>query len=451
MSDIVVSMMLLGALSNAGVMPFWATANQYGIMPETSGTMTWMQAASQFDGSKTLQWRWGVSAAVTQDDFALQRPNDFLHTVDELYASLRWKVLTLDVGFKHRPQDFMAASPALGSLSSIGGSLLWSGNSREMPGYRITLSPWSVPGTQGHLQLLGSWGDFSTTDTRFVQGCLVHAMQFALRLRFGGFSFTGGIDHAAQWAGVSRNPLVGRQPSGFGDYLRICIGATAGASGTASDRQNALGNHLGAIQLRFDYQGNGWQVTARHESPYEDRSGMRFQNFPDGVNTLAFRFDDKDRWVSDILYEFHYTKNQSGTVERFYLTPEQVEQYKDDPRLYRYSEAEPYGLIVGGGDDYSNNGEYKSGWTAYGRSVGNPLFFPTGTRAGTWSPVGETLGVENNRLLAHHFALSGKLFRKVPYKLLLTYSLNYGRYRGPYDPDVVPASRERPDYRDGTG
>ena len=40
---------------------------------------------------------------------------------------------------------------------------------------------------------------------------------------------------------------------------------------------------------------------------------MGFQNFPDGVNTLWFGFDDKDRWVTDILYEYQYTMWQSGT------------------------------------------------------------------------------------------------------------------------------------------
>jgi hypothetical protein len=41
-------------------------------------------------------------------------------------------------------------------------------------------------------------------------------------------------------------------------------------------------------------------------------------------------------------------------------------------------------------------------------------------------------GIENNRLKAHHFALSGSLFRKHPYKLMLTYSHNHGTYGRPY-------------------
>ena len=42
------------------------------------------------------------------------------------------------------------------------------------------------------------------------------------------------------------------------------------------------------------------------------------------------------------------------------------------------------------------------------------------------------LGVENNRLKAHHLGIAGKLFRKAPYKLMLTYSQDYGTYHNPY-------------------
>ena len=40
--------------------------------------------------------------------------------------------------------------------------------------------------------------------------------------------------------------------------------------------------------------------------------------------------------------------------------------------------------------------------------------------------------VVNNRYKAIHFGLSGKLFRKAPYRLMLTASDNYGTYNRPY-------------------
>ena len=56
-----------------------------------------------------------------------------------------------------------------------------------------------------------------------------------------------------------------------------------------------------------------------------------------------------------------------------------------------------------------------------------PLFYPNEPQAN-----GMTLGVRNNRIRAHHIGLGGKLFRKAPYKLMLTYSRNYGTYAWPY-------------------
>ncbi|MBQ7518572.1 MAG: hypothetical protein IJU13_09140, partial [Bacteroidales bacterium] len=40
--------------------------------------------------------------------------------------------------------------------------------------------------------------------------------------------------------------------------------------------------------------------------------------------------------------------------------------------------------------------------------------------------------IENNRIKAHHLSLSGKAFHRLPYKLMLTYSQNYGTYSLPY-------------------
>ena len=63
------------------------------------------------------------------------------------------------------------------------------------------------------------------------------------------------------------------------------------------------------------------------------------------------------------------------------------------------------------------------------------MFFPAGTKAGTWSPALMTLGVENNRIRAHHLGVGGRLFRVHPYRLMLTYSRNYGTYAVPYAGD----------------
>lgn len=419
LDSLIVSLMLLGAASGSGELPFWAVSNNYGLMPQYNGGVALFDAHTSFDRSKTFQWRAGVSLAGTQEFRpGLSDPKgNFI--IDQMYGSLKWTLLTLDAGIIHRDRDFIAAGdPSLGSMSTTSGNLIWSSNSRSLPGYAITLDPLAVPWTDGRLNLYGRYGDYKTCDRRYVDGSYLHNTQIGLLWHITDrLDFRFALDHYAQWGGVS--PLYGEMPLSFDNYLRVIMGrgAKSGASGsTECDIINVIGNQLGAELLRLDWRGDGWTLTAQHDIPYDDGSGMGLQNFPDGINTLHFGFDDKDRWVSDLLFEYGYTRYQSGTF---------------------HDKTDEHGnmVIYGGLDNYFNNGEYHSGWTYFGRTVGLPLFFPQGTRSGTWSPDGITMGVENNRTRYHHLAVAGKLWRKAPYKLMLTYSRNYGLYILPYTGD----------------
>ncbi|MBP9992654.1 MAG: hypothetical protein KBS73_04360 [Bacteroidales bacterium] len=404
MNDIFASIMLLGAVSTGGDMPFWAYSNQFDLIPRTSGYAAVLNAGQLYDEEKTFQWHWGVSAALRGDSY-----DKAAFIPDEIYAGIKWKKLALDLGMKHPQQEFLGSSAALGTISTTGGNVVMSGNSRSMPGYRISLHPANVPFTNGHLQIQAAFADYRMTDTRIEGKAFTHNTALYLIGNIGRVSITAGLDHWAMWDG-----------SGIGNYFRMLVGKNAGPDGTKSDQMNVIGNQLGAERIAVSYRGKGWRAEFRHDIPYEDKSGMVFRNFPDGVNTLSFSFDDKDRWISDVVYEFQYTMYQSGPIH--------------DPETDEHGNPRPWepGLNYVGGDNYFNNGEFRSGWTHYGMTIGNPLFFPAGTHAGTWSRQTTAKGVENNRLKAHHIGISGKLFRKVPYKFLATYSQNYGTYPAPY-------------------
>lgn len=404
MNDIFASLLLLGAVSTGGDMPFWAYSNQFDLIPRTSGYAAVLNAGQLYDEEKTFQWHWGVSAALRGDSY-----DKAAFIPDEIYAGIKWKKLAMDLGMKHPQQEFLGSSATLGTISTTGGNVVMSGNSRSMPGYRISLHPANVPFTNGHLQIQAAFADYRMTDTRIEGKALTHNTALYLIGNIGRVSITAGLDHWAMWDGSS-----------IGNYFRMLVGKSAGPDGTKSDQMNVIGNQLGAERIAVSYRGRGWRAEFRHDIPYEDKSGMVFRNFPDGVNTLSFSFDDKDRWISDVVYEFQYTMYQSGPIH--------------DPETDEHGNPRPWepGLNYVGGDNYFNNGEFRSGWTHYGMTIGNPLFFPAGTHAGTWSRQTTTKGVENNRLKAHHIGISGKLFRKVPYKFLATYSQNYGTYPVPY-------------------
>ena len=415
MNDFFVSLMLLGGLSSGGYseMPFWSTAGQFGVMPEVSGGLALLRAGSAFDESKTLQWRWGASLGLRNDYWGVDP------FVDELNAGLRWKQLRLDAGMIHPEQHFLAADPSLGSLSVTSGNIMMSCNARTMPGIAVTLEPWSIPFTADHVQLAGRFGDYWTIDRRHMQGARVHDTAIYLLGHIGRFSITFGIDNYTMWAGTAPDGRV--QPHSFRDYLRAITGRPGGSDASEGDQINSLGDHRGRELIRLDYKDDNWTLTLQHDIPYDDRSGMKTHNFPDGANTICFSLKDKSAWVSDIVYEFQYTMNQSGDCERRLATAEEIAD--NDPRLYYNNNDKQYYTIVGGADNYCNNYDYVSGWTAFTRQIGNPLFYSRWTRddktyysQGTW----------NNLLKAHHLGISGSLFRKIPYRLVLTYSLNYG-------------------------
>ena len=405
MNDFFITLLLLGTMSGGPVLPFWAQAGQYGRMPDSSGGMVLVQVQKPFDDSRDFQWSWGVGLTYNTSSSVY---------VDEYYLSGRWKALTLDAGLKHREMDFMGASSSLGPLSVTGGHLIESGNTRAIPGYRLSLAPVDIPFTNGHLALYGFWGDFKTLDKRWVQGALVHRGELFLLARIGEhLEVHAGLDHYALWGGVSMD-------ANWDNYWRVVTGSHASPNGSRSDQINVIGDHGGSECFKFKWSEDAWSLLFQHDIPYNDRSGMRFNNFPDGVNTLHFSWAQKDRWISDILYEFHYTRNQSGPLHE-----KETDAEGNVIPWHR-------GMHIAGGDNYFNNGEYKSGWTYYGRTIGLSLFFPTGTLNGSWNPSNLVLGIENNRIRAHHMGLSGQLFRRMPYKLMLTYSQNYGTFTKPY-------------------
>ena len=81
-----------------------------------------------------------------------------------------------------------------------------------------------------------------------------------------------------------------------------------------------------------------------------------------------------------------------------------------------------------GWDNYYNHYIYQSGWTYSGRVIGNPLF-TLGSNPGHYN---DRIYIVNNRLIAHHIGLSGDFSPQIKYKLLATFSKNYGIY---YDQD----------------
>lgn len=389
---------LSGFTATENTLPFWAVSNRYGLQPDGQGGRLDAALYSDFTNKHKVSLAYGVSATGYLSDF----DNNLL--LDQLYVSGRWRKLRLDIGMIHRDTEY-------GGVSATNGNIVWSGNARTMPGYNLRSTDFiALPWVGKVLSFRFNWSDYRMIDDRYMDKVRLHNKSLFVKITPAKrIEVIVGLEHFAQWAGTS--PKYGKQPSSFKDYLRIVCGKEGGEGSTASDAKNALGNHVGREHLRVNYLADNYTLAFYHDIPFEDGSGTDFRSFPDGTYCLYYGTKDQKKWITDAIFEFHYTKYQSGSRHDRPIDPEH-------PELGR--------KILGGNDNYFNNGEYASGWTNYGRTIGTPLITPCRPNEN-----GITMGVYNSRVVGYHMGLKGHAFHRLPYRAMLTYTLNYGRYNDP--------------------
>lgn len=387
------------------ILPFWARTGHHGVIPERSSGVVRTGLDLGYMSSDSLFFEAGTQVAARC--FTVQGGGLSAYALmDRLYVSGGWRMLRLDVGMRPRRSE-------LGPLSLTGGNIVWTSNARNIPGIDLR-SDWIYLDRSHVVGIRGNLAHYQPVDDRYVSGMMIHDKSLELKFSFAGkVEVSGGIEHIAQWGGVS--PSVGPQPSSFQDYMKVFFACRGGEGAHLSDQLNVLGNHLGREYMRILWNHETFGMTFQYDKPYEDGSGTRLQNFPDGVWTLKFSLRDRKAAVTDILYEFVSTTLQSGPVHDRPATEE--EMAKQDPNSHYYGR-----VVIGGCDNYFNNGIYRSGWTYYGRSIGLPLI--NGVQ---FNEDGVAVGILNNRVRAHHFGISGNAW-KVPYTFKATYSRNYGCY-----------------------
>lgn len=398
---------LTGLVSTSENLPMWATANKNGIFPDSRGGLIQAGFFSDFNPQKTIQVAYGVSGA----GYLTQAKNKIM--IDELYLSAKWKRIRLDLGMIHPQEEF-------NGVSAQNGDILLSGNTRAMPGYNLNSDYISIPFTQNILSLKFNLSDYTMIDNRYVDKTRLHHKSLYVKITpWHRVDLIGGMEHWAQWAGDS--PIYGKQPHSFRDYVKVFCAQHGGEGASLSDSMNVLGNHIGREYFRINYRTDNFTISCYHDIPFEDGSGRRFQNFPDGTYGIYYGAKNKKQWISDVMYEFFYTKSQSGAHHDRPATDE--EKANQDIHNHYYGR-----IILGGNDNYFNNSEYRSGWTYYGRTIGTPFLTPKAP-----DTDGITLGVFNNRVLAHYLGIQGYICKKLPYKVRLSYSLNYGSHSVPLE------------------
>lgn len=399
------------------ITPLWLNANRYGLssLEKNNGYLR-LSAKRDIDADSSRLWRIGYGV-----DFALT--SHFQNTIllQQAYAEVNYKKLTLSAGAKERSVDMKNQELSSGSMA-IGI------NARPIPQIRLDVDYFNVPYTKQLLKMkfYGSFG--MTTDGNWQKSVIKEGERYtgnvlyhekAVFFKIGNaespslpLTFVFGIKVASQFGGVTYNCL-GRgiqvktdvsHPEDFGAFMDVLL--FKGSDVTDGTSKNTSGNHVGAWDFRLKWHGEGWSAAARFERVFEDQS-MMFVQYGIYDHLLGLDLDlPSNPFISSLTIEHMNTRDQSGAILH-----DQAANIPDK---------------MNGRDNYYNHNLY-SGYQHWGQSMGNPLLT---------SPIYNTDGTlpfKNNRIKAWHLGLAGDPAPWLHWRFLASITKNWGTYDYPFD------------------
>ncbi len=416
-----------------GDTPLWLNANRHGLSSLKEGNGYLRLSAIRPLKTDSLR-RWGLGYGV---DLAVPYNFTSNFVVQQAFVEGRFLHGSLFIGSKEWPMELKN-----NNLSS--GSQTLGINARPVPQVRIALPEyWTFAAGWLHFKGHIAYGkmtddsfqhDFTSKESKYADDVLYHSKAFYLKIgnpeRYFPFSIVLGVESASTFGGKSYSPdgqggmTQIKGATGFKAYFNAL---TFGGFDTGEDTyQNAQGNQLGSWLIRLNWDTDDWSFGIYGDKFFEDHSAMfdlDYDGYGEGENwnkkekSHYILYSAKDmmlgaelnlrntRFVNDIVFEYLYTKYQSGPI------------YHDH--------TETISDHIGGKDNYYNHYIY-TGWQHWGQVIGNPLF-----RSPIYNTDG-TLEVKNNRFLALHLGFDGNPWEDFTYRVLLTYQEGLGTYDEPY-------------------
>lgn len=420
-----------------GITPLWLNANKHGLS-SLDGANGYLRGALERPLSTDSVRRWGVGYGLD-----LVAPYNYTSNfiVQQAYAEVRWLYGALSLGSKEWPMELKN-----NSLSS--GSQTLGINARPVPQVRLSLPDyWPLPFANGWVSMKGhiayglltdtDWQrDFTSCQSKYAEHTRYHSKAGYLKIGRGDelypWSLELGLEMATLFGGTSYKPdgKGGMQridnDNSFSSYWRALVPGGGDVPEHGTVYENVEGDFLGSWVFRLNYNGEEWGMSIYGDHYFEDHSGMFFldyngygegEEWAKKKKTRFFLYDLKDimlgaelnfkyrRWLNNVVFEYLYTKYQSGPV------------YHDHtPSISDH---------VAGNDNYYNHYVF-SGWQHHGQVMGNPLYR---------SPIYNTDGsieVQNSRFMAFHMGFSGNPSDLFSYRVLATWQEGLGTYENPY-------------------
>ena len=375
------------SMASDSLLPFWFTANRQGkAMPDNRLlNLTDIEVGQPYDNSG-LAWThtWGVNAVAGLG-------NNNYYQLNQVYAGVSWKGWELKAG--RISEDIQYAG-----LSTTNGNLARSGNARPYPKVVIRTRDFK-PVFNKRIGFKAEYSEGILNDKRFVKNARLHQKSLYLRIELPQrWEVQAGLEHFVLWGGIS--PVEGKLPSGLKDYIRYITGSSGDESFPETDQRNVAGNQLGTYQIKVSKKFHAMDAVFYLSHPFEELSGLKWRNLPDNLVGMHLSFSDKNRWITDVVYEYTNTRQQS------------IRGTNDDP--------DP--------GNYFRHGIYRSSFTYHQQIMGSPLFFPLVLDEGI------VRGLLSNRFYAHHVGLRGALTDYLQYKGVITRISHLGLYTAPFAP-----------------
>ena len=290
-------------VSSGSDLPFWFWANRDGLVKpgESFLNLTCFDLGTkgQFENNKDWSYRSGLSLAGGLAD-------ESYFQINQLFAAVDYKGWQLSGGMFLDKEQF-------GGLSTTNGNLARSRNARPVPGIRISTPDYKpVPGVKDWLSFRFEYDEGFLNDERYVENAHLHHKSLFFKIKPSAkWTIQAGVEHFVMWGGTSQNDEIGKMPSDFKAYLEYITGKSGSADFPTTEQQNVAGNQYGTYQLKVSREFDDFTLHFNVSHPFEDLSGVNLRNWPDNLLGLYIEFMESDQIITDILYEFANTRQQS--------------------------------------------------------------------------------------------------------------------------------------------
>lgn len=395
------------------VVPLWMRSNQFGSIPSSGGSGSLIgKAQKEYDSTKNKLFDWSAGFQI-RGNAGKQSQVQLI----EAYGKLKLGIFQLKGG---RTRDIVGLN---GDSLLTSGNFSVSGNALGIPSIELSIPNYyrlpvlsgiiAIKGNFSHgwvgktkiRSVLGTDGTTGESYLSYTNSAKTFLHQKSLYGRLGKESWKinvyGGFNHQVYWG--SESDILGPNfnLSGLETLFYVSTGKAYGSRNIARSK---IGNHIGSIDLGFEYDFENVKFMVYRQNFYETGGLAKLANIRDGLNgiTLLNKNPNTSKAIywKKFLFEFLYTKHQAGE---------------------RNSKS-----TNSGDEDYYNNYIYENGWSYEGLGLGTPLITSRKhTKEGLVNDPKDFF--INNRVVGIHVGAMASTYKWTHF-LKLTFSSNFGTF-----------------------